>query len=49
MAIGAALGLLFGAMLLPNASLGGLAGVVIGLLIGAILDLQSRKRGGMDQ
>ena len=43
MALGAALGLLFGLMLLGNAAVGPLAGAVIGAVSGLIYEVQSRK------
>lgn len=46
MAVGAALGLLFGLMLMPNTFWGGLAGVAVGLVIGAIVDM---RRGAMSR
>jgi len=43
-ALGAALGLLFGLMLLGNVAFGSLAGVVIGAVIGLGYEAQSRRR-----
>ncbi len=44
-AIGAALGLMIGLMLLENLALGGGAGAALGLVAGSVIDLQHKREG----
>jgi uncharacterized membrane protein len=44
-AIGAALGLLFGMMLLNNLAIGGGIGAICGLVAGVIIDKQNSRNG----
>jgi uncharacterized membrane protein len=49
LAIGAAIGIIFGLMLFENLALGSAIGASVGLIMGAAIDAQRRHKTGSDE
>lgn len=49
LAIGAAIGMIFGLMLLENLALGSFIGTAVGLVMGAAIDAQRRHEADSDE